>query len=204
VVKNIKFVSGNPDKIKLVTQTLKKLASEIVLDLIDIDLEEIQSLDEIKVIEGKARLAFEKVNGPVIVDDEGFYLDALNAFPGPLGKFCISGVGWKKIFEILYAQNKFSVDCYVRMAYVDASGKIYHLREEMKGHFKSLSPEEIAQVTDNQNGFDYFYPAGQNKSCLELKKCLNSINILPRAMVLKKLLKFIQGQQESKSNGEKY
>jgi hypothetical protein len=90
------------------------------------------------------------------------------------------------------------------MAYVDEHGLIYHFRAEMKGNMKSITPEEIARITNEKKGFDLFYPAGQNKSCLELKKCLESSDTLPRAMVLKKLLKFIQGQQESENCGEKY
>jgi inosine/xanthosine triphosphate pyrophosphatase family protein len=163
-----------------------------VLDFIDIDLEEIQSLDEIKVIEGKARLAYEQIKGPVIVDDEGYYLDAFNNFPGALVKYFLVGIGWKQVFKILSEQKKFGGDYYVRMAYVDASGQIYHFREEMRGHLKALTPEEISKIHSKQKGFDFFYPIGQDKSYTELEKCLNSINILPRAMVLKKLLKFLE------------
>jgi inosine/xanthosine triphosphate pyrophosphatase family protein len=204
VVKNIKFVSGNPAKIKMVQQTLERLGADIKLDFVDLSLDEIQSLDEIKVIEGKARLAFEKVNGPVVVDDEGFCLDAFNDFPGALGKFFVAGIGWKRVFEILSEQNKFDGDYYVRMAYVDEAGTIYHFREGVKGCIKSLTPEEIAKIPDKQKGFNFFYQIERDECYTELEKCLESSDTLPRAMVLKNLLKFIQGQQESKSNGEKY
>jgi inosine/xanthosine triphosphate pyrophosphatase family protein len=192
MAKNIKFVSGNPAKIKMVQQTLERLGSDIKLDFIDIDLEEIQSLDEIKVLEGKARLAYELVKGPVVVDDEGFYLEAFNSFPGTLTKFAFLGIGWRRVFEIMSELTKFGRDYYVGMAYVDEHGLIYHFRAEMKGNMKSITPEEIARITNEKKGFDLFYPAGQNKSCLELKKCLESSDTLPRAMVLKKLLKFLE------------
>ena len=57
------------------------------------DLPEIQSLDLEEVLGGKAREAWRTLRQPVIVEETGLELAALNGFPGPLVKWMLEAIG---------------------------------------------------------------------------------------------------------------
>lgn len=58
-----------------------------------LDLPEIQDLDLRTVVAAKAHAAWEQLRQPVVVDDTGLELLALNGFPGPLIKWLLTAVG---------------------------------------------------------------------------------------------------------------
>lgn len=76
------FATGNKDKAREAQQILG-----IPIEISEIELDEIQSLDLKKIAEHKLIQAFEKVNAPVIVDDVALKLDIWNGFPGPFVKY---------------------------------------------------------------------------------------------------------------------
>src|ERR1035437_608722 len=85
-------------KLTLVTGSKNKaIAVQKILgfpiEVEEIDLEEIQSNDLEKITLHKTQEAFEKIKKPVIVDDVGLYVEALNDFPGPLVKWVLKSGG---------------------------------------------------------------------------------------------------------------
>ncbi len=82
------LVTGNPDK---------RLEAERILgrqiDCAAIDLPEPQSLDFLEVVRAKAAEAFRRLGTPVVVEEAGLELSALNGFPGPLVKWMLEAVG---------------------------------------------------------------------------------------------------------------
>lgn len=62
----------------------------ISLSLAALELDEIQSVDTEAVCRAKAELAFAKVGTPILVDDTGFELIELGAFPGALVTWAIA------------------------------------------------------------------------------------------------------------------
>jgi len=82
------LVTGNPDK---------RLEAERILgravDCAAVDLPEPQSLDFLEVVHAKAAEAFRRVRRPVVVEEAGLELAALNGFPGPLVKWMLEAVG---------------------------------------------------------------------------------------------------------------
>lgn len=85
-MKDVVFVTGNQNK----ADYLAKLLS-MPIDHEKADVDEIQSMDLREVAEYKARQAFELLRRPVLVEDQGMYLKALNGFPGPFIKFLVEG-----------------------------------------------------------------------------------------------------------------
>lgn len=67
------------------------------LESVDADLPEIQSLDLREVLRAKAAEAWHQVGGslgrPLVVEETGLDLAALNGFPGPLVKWMLAAVG---------------------------------------------------------------------------------------------------------------
>ncbi len=82
------LVTGNPSKLvearRLVGAGLEAMA---------VELPEIQSLDLEEVLRAKARHAWACARRPVIVEETGLELYALNGFPGPLVKWMLEAVG---------------------------------------------------------------------------------------------------------------
>jgi len=68
-------------------------AAGLLLDAIEVDLPEIQSLDMEEVLRAKAWHAWQAVQRPVVVEETGLELGALHGFPGPLVKWMLAAVG---------------------------------------------------------------------------------------------------------------
>jgi non-canonical purine NTP pyrophosphatase (RdgB/HAM1 family) len=82
------LVTGNPGKI-----AEARLAMGMDLETVEVDLPEIQSLDYLEVLRAKADEAWRRVGRPLIVEEAGLDLSALNGFPGPLVKWMLEAVG---------------------------------------------------------------------------------------------------------------
>ena len=82
------LVTGNPDKR---AEAERILGREV--ECAAIDLPEPQSLDFFEVVRAKAAEAYRRLGRPVVVEEAGLELAALNGFPGPLVKWMLEAVG---------------------------------------------------------------------------------------------------------------
>ena len=82
------LVTGNLGKI---AEARLALGSDVATALLD--LPEIQSLDYLEVVRAKADDAWRQVRRPLVVEEAGLDLAALNGFPGPLVKWMLKAVG---------------------------------------------------------------------------------------------------------------
>ena len=78
--KKITFATGNPRKIEEAAAVLKNY--DIAVESLQLDIDEIQHHDPLKITEAKARTAYEKVGKPVVVNDSNWEVPALGGFPG--------------------------------------------------------------------------------------------------------------------------
>ncbi|MFB5604146.1 MAG: non-canonical purine NTP pyrophosphatase, partial [Candidatus Nitrosomaritimum aestuariumsis] len=74
------FASSNNHKFKEAKKILEEFS--INLGFFRCNLEEIQSDSLKEIAKHKATQAFEKLRKPVIVEDDGLFIDSLNGFPG--------------------------------------------------------------------------------------------------------------------------
>jgi len=81
------LVTGNAGKV-----AEARLAVGPGLEAVDVDLPEIQSLDYLEVLRAKADEAWRHVGRPLVVEEAGLDLAALNGFPGPLVKWMLQAV----------------------------------------------------------------------------------------------------------------
>ncbi len=88
------FVTGNPGKFREAKEIIPELKQ------IELDLTEIQEFDMQKIVKAKLIEASKKVEGEVVVEDTGLFLDCLNGLPGPMIKWFLKRVGNKGLFEI--------------------------------------------------------------------------------------------------------
>ena len=86
----------NKDKVK---KSLKILFSKVMI-------KEIQSESIIEVAEDKVKKAFDIIKSPVIVEDDGLFIDDLNGFPGIYSSFVYKTIGNKGILNLLKGREK--------------------------------------------------------------------------------------------------
>lgn len=150
---DIYLVTGNKNKVEQVKHFLN-------LDFkhLDLDLDEIQSLDTDLVAEHKVKQAYLAVGEPVFVFDTSVEIACLNGFPGPLIKWFYQTLTLKKVCQIVHQFSDHSVIVKNTLTFYDGQ-KIKHFRSEVQG--------TIAKEPLGQNGFGWdsiFIPAGQIKT----------------------------------------
>lgn len=104
------LVTGNPGKLEETRRILASAFPEhgFLLDHVDVDLPEIQSLDLEEVLLAKGREARQHLRAthgdvPLVVEETGLELAAWNGFPGPLVKWMLHAVGPEGIARTAHA-----------------------------------------------------------------------------------------------------
>ncbi len=106
------FASGNENKyleIESLFEKEKETKNEKNVRLIfsKILIKEIQSDSIIEVAEDKVRKAFKVIKKPLIVEDDGLFIEYLNGFPGIYSSFVFNTIGNKGILDLLrYNKNR--------------------------------------------------------------------------------------------------
>ena len=65
------------------------------------ELEEIQSNSLHEIARKKAQHAFSKLKKPLIIEDDGLFIDELDGFPGPYSSYVFKTIGNKGILNLL-------------------------------------------------------------------------------------------------------
>jgi non-canonical purine NTP pyrophosphatase (RdgB/HAM1 family) len=92
------LVTGNPGKLA----EARRLVGP-ALQAVEMDLPEIQSLDLLEVLRHKGEEAWRRLQRPLVVEEAGLELAALNGFPGPLVKWMLEAAGAEALARIGHA-----------------------------------------------------------------------------------------------------
>jgi non-canonical purine NTP pyrophosphatase (RdgB/HAM1 family) len=151
------LVTANPGKLaearRLVGPGLEAAA---------IDLPEIQSLDLRAVLEEKAHAAWTRLGRPLVVEETGLELAALNDFPGPLVKWMLAAVGAEGIARTAQALGDPRATARCLLLYRDA-------RRTVVG--EGLTSGQLVLPPRGTQGFGWdpvFLPEGQSRTYGEL------------------------------------
>src|SRR5450631_3693811 len=96
------LVTGNKHKL---AEWRRLLPAGFELENIELDLQEIQSLDLMEIISDKARRAYAATGKPVAVEDVSAGLDKLGGLPGPFIKFFEKRLGLDALFQLATAEG---------------------------------------------------------------------------------------------------
>lgn len=130
-MRDVVFVTGNPNKAKYFSRMVG-----FDVEHITVELEEIQSLSLREVVEHKAHQAYEKLQRPVIVEDTSVRFSAMNGLPGPFIKWFLDTMSLEEICRMLDVPNDRSAVAGAAIAYYD--GKILEVFErELEGSVPS-------------------------------------------------------------------
>ena len=142
------FITGNQSKADYLAKYLG-----LPVEHQKVELEEIQSLDLRKVVEHKARQAYDIVRKPVLVEDVALEFKALGRLPGTFIRFYVDEVPFETICRTL---DGLSRDATARCMFAYCDGIDTHVFEgHMDGH--------IADHPAGNNGYGWdhiFIPNG--------------------------------------------
>jgi non-canonical purine NTP pyrophosphatase (RdgB/HAM1 family) len=154
-MKEFYFVTSNKNKIKEAEEILG-----IKLKHIDLDIQEIQSIDVEDIVKDKAVKAFNVIKKPVLVEDTGLFIKDWRGFPGALIKWVLKTMGIKE-FSRLALNKKAVAAC---AACVSDGKKFIIAVGKVEG--KIVRPRGISGF-----GWDsIFQPKGYNKTFAQLDK----------------------------------
>lgn len=91
-------VTGNPHKVK---EVAAYFAGILEVEHVPFESPECRHEDVGVIAEEKARYAWEALRRPLIVDDTGFYVTALNGFPGPYAAYVQDTIGNEGILKLV-------------------------------------------------------------------------------------------------------
>jgi len=151
------LVTGNRDKRR---EAARILGFEP--EYAPIDLPEIQSLDLLAVLRAKGEEAWLRLGRPLVVEETGLELAALNGFPGPLVKWMLDAVGAGALARIAHALGDDRATARCALLYRDAERTVVG-RGAAGGH--------LVVEARGRHGFGWdpvFVPAGRDRTFAEL------------------------------------
>ena len=98
-MKSLHFASNNYNKYIEIQSVLQKYSIDVYFSRTI--LTEIQSNFLIEIAIQKSRSAFEKTSMPIIVEDDGLFIDELNGFPGQYSSYSFETIGNDGIIKLL-------------------------------------------------------------------------------------------------------
>jgi len=101
---DVVFVSSNKNKYKEAKKILSNFG--IRLGFFKYDLHEIQSHSIRDIASKKVTEAYSKCKKPVIVEDDGLFIESLNGFPGPFSSYVFKTIGNKGILRLVKTNRK--------------------------------------------------------------------------------------------------
>lgn len=154
-MKPVTFITGNQNKVRYLEQYLEHPIKHVRLDL-----EELQTLDTRKIVEYKARQAYEQIGEPVLVEDGSLGFTALGGLPGPFIRFFIDNVPLATMCRMLDGMDR-SAEARVTFGYYDG--------QEVR-FFESTLKGTIAEHPAGENGWAWdkiFIPTGSSTTRAE-------------------------------------
>ena len=159
---DVLFASSNEHKYEEAKEILAEFG--IKLDFLQANLVEIQDDEITKIARQKALDAYSICKKPVIVEDDGLFLDAVFGFPGPFSSYVFKTIGNYGILKLLAAIDASDTLAYFKsiIAFCDSNNEPIMF----EGHVVGTISKNI-----QGRGWGYdpiFIPEKQNKTYAEL------------------------------------
>ena len=152
------FASSNVHKYEEAEKILSEFG--IKLDFYQTNLVEIQDDSLSKIALQKALDAYDKCKKPVIVEDDGLFIDSLSGFPGPYSSYIFNTIGNNGILKLI-GDNR-DAQFVAIIAFCDSSNEPTLFVSTVTGTISK-------NIQDGGWGYDpIFIPKTQNKTYAEL------------------------------------
>jgi XTP/dITP diphosphohydrolase len=181
---DVLFASSNRNKFNEAKKIL--LQRGIKLGFFKCKLEEIQS-DSIEVIATKkASDAFNQCKKPVIVEDDGIFIESLNGFPGSYSSYVFKTIDNKGILKLVGINR--NAKFHSTIAFCNKKNKVTLFSAKVNGRISK-------KIEGKGWGYDpIFIPAGKKNTYAMIK---NKNEISHRYLALRKFSNWFVNKQES-------
>ena len=180
---DVLFASSNTHKYEEAEKILSEFG--IKLEFFQTDLVEIQDESLSKIALQKALNAYEKCKKPVIVEDDGLFINSLSGFPGPFSSYVFKTIGNNGILKLIGSNRTAQFRAVI--AFCDSNMKPVFFESNVFG--------EISKNIQGKGwGYDpIFVPENQTKTYAELSE---KNNLSHRYESLKKFADWFNNKQE--------
>lgn len=159
------FATGNVHKFNEARSILTGL--DIAVGMLRVKDTEIQSDSLVEIAQASALDAFKRCSLPIIVEDAGLFIDALNGFPGPYAAYAYKTIGNKGLLKLMESMENRKAVFHSAIAYCDSDAEAPLVFEgEAAG---KMTNEE--RVGNGKSGFGFdpiFQPSGSAKTFAEM------------------------------------
>jgi XTP/dITP diphosphohydrolase len=149
------FLTGNPIKLRLAEAVWSGYHLEFEHQKLEVP--EIQALTTEEVVKYSAKWASDYLKRPVIVNDVGYYIEALNGFPGPYIKYINKWLKSQDILNLMINKSNRRIEIQDILAYCEPDSepvlfvcKLY-ANITTKAEGKGANPIDEIMIRD---GFD--------------------------------------------------
>ncbi|MHA3961898.1 MAG: XTP/dITP diphosphatase [Candidatus Thorarchaeota archaeon SMTZ1-45] len=158
------------DRLVLITQNKHKLQEltplfrkyNVEFNTTSVEKHEIRSERVEEIARVAAKVAFDTLQKPVVVDDTGFFVDSLNGFPGSYAAIVLKSIGYEGILRLMTDKTERTSRFKTAVGFCDG--------ERLKVFSGSMSGT-VARTPAGESGFGYdpiFVPEGFTKTYAEL------------------------------------
>ena len=141
----IYFATGNAHKLREAGNILGAIGYEI--EHIDCDYPELQADDLETISAYGAQWCAQKLDKPVMVDDSGIFIQALNGFPGPYSRYVEDHLGNQNVLKLMEGVDNRKAVFRTVVGYCEPGGGPHTFTGEVEG--------TIAFDERGMNGFGY-------------------------------------------------
>lgn len=159
------YITGNKRKAEVAQNNLKSFNIELTIH--PLELVEIQSESIEEIARDKAQQAFKIIKKPLIVTDHGWFIPALNGFPGPYMKYVNQWFTSEDFLNLTKNLKDRTIVLSDVLCYIDrTSMKIFKseftgkLLTEIKG--EGLPTMKLVTMTDDQKSVAQYISEGKD------------------------------------------
>jgi XTP/dITP diphosphohydrolase len=157
---SIFFASSNKNKFEEAREILRQFG--ISLKFFKCNLQEIQADSLEEVAFHKAIDAFSLCSKPMLIEDDGLFINSLKEFPGPYSSFAFKTIGNEGILNLVGSKRGASFQSVI--AYCDKKDDVQLFGAKVDG---KISKKQMGKKW----GFDpIFVPSGQKKTYAQIKE----------------------------------
>lgn len=165
MMKSLVFVTGNQYKFEIGKKALGSFGIDVEQQ--KMETPELQSTDVSEVAAYSARWAAKKLRKPVVVTDTGYYIEALNGFPGPFIKYINKWLAAEDLIRLMEGKVNRTAEVKFGMAYCTPAQEPVTYLTKVKGTIATKAGEKIY----NEYPIDQiFIPEGFNKVISEIPR----------------------------------
>lgn len=197
-MKVIFFVSTNIHKYFEIKSILHDRTPDLNLNFYKQNIVEIQDDKIEKIAIEKAKSAYNIVKRPIIIEDDGLFINSLNGFPGQYSSYVFKSIGNRGILRLL--QGSRARSAFFKSIFVYTNGVI------SKVFIGQINGKISSRITDGGWGYDpIFIPLkdydnnnNNNKTFATLSRTNKKNELSHRRIALDKFVKWFHQNNKSK------